>query len=230
MLPASGQSVSGNIASQNGLRTDSSAVKVRVPSGGALGGYRTDRSFIYDDKPEPLDTGSPIGKWLREQLQRLFRTKALGFVFQNMNYVIMALAALVVILVIRKLSLSGLVYRKDKTYASFVLNNAQEEMNIDPNLMISEAVKNKDYRAAVRYYYIKSIRQLAGKDLINFQTNKTNSQYIKELREPEIKKTFQKLTLLFEKTCYGGRTLEETHFEEARNLFETFNKAVEEHP
>lgn len=228
MLPLSGQSAAGGSASQSTIRTDSSAVKVRVPSGRALGNYRLDRNFIYDDKPEPVSPGSSFWSWVREQLQKLFRTKAMGYVLENMNYIIMALAALIVILVIRKLSLSGVIYRRDKTAVYFHAGAAQEEMNVDPDLMISEAVKNKDFRTAVRYYYIRSLKHLAGKEMIEWQVNKTNSQYIKELREPGIKNPFEKLTLLFEKAWYGGTNLEEAHFEEARNLFEAFYQAVEE--
>lgn len=229
MLPLAGQSAAGSSASQSIVRTDSSDVKVRIPSGRALGSCRLDRNFIYEDKPETVSPETSLWSWVKKQLKRLFQTRVAGYVFNNLNYVIVALAAIIVVLVLRKLSLSGVIYRKDKTAVSFTGDNNQEELNIDPDLMISEAIRNKEYRTAVRYYYIRSLRQLAGKEMIEWQASKTNRQYIKELSEPEIKKPFEKLTLLFEKAWYGGTALEEAHFEEVCVLFEAFYQAVEEH-
>lgn len=227
LLKAGQQSFAASPALKGSLRTDSSAVKVRVPSGRTLGSYRVDRNFIYDDRPEIQKPEASFWKWVKEQLQKLLRTRVMGYVFKNMNYVIIGIAALIVILVLRKLHLGGVIAKRDKTARAFP-GEQEDDQNIDPDLMISEAIRNKDYRTAVRYYYIRSLSQLAGKEMIEWHVNKTNSQYIKELKAPEIKKPFERLTILFEKACYGAAALEEAHFEEARNSFETFYQAVEE--
>lgn len=210
------------------IRIDSSNVKVRVPAKNALGSYRLSRDFIYDDKPEAENQDFSVWKWIRSQLRKLFQTKAMAYVFNNMKYIIIGAAALLVLFIIRKLSLTGLIYRQDKSSLSFPEGAGGDAENVNPDILIAEAVEKKEYRNAIRYCYIKALRQLEGRALIDWQLNKTNSQYLKELSNAELKKHFAKLTLVFEKTWYGGAPVQESHFAEAKQLFDAFYQAVTE--
>ena len=56
----------------------------------------------------------------------------------------------------------------------------EEDINkMDFEKRINDAVNNRDYRLAVRLYYLKMLKLLSDKKIIDWQINKTNSAYVK---------------------------------------------------
>ena len=98
------------------------------------------------------------------------------------------------------------------------------DINFDKN--IEEAISAKNYRLAVRLLYLKSLKKLSDSGFIDWQINKTNSVYIKEINHPEKRNEFMLLTQQFEFIWYGEFFLESARFRYVEGLFTDFMKKI----
>ena len=71
---------------------------------------------------------------------------------------------------------------------------------IDFNAVIRQAVADGDYRQAVRYVYLQTLRHLSDHAQIDWMPHKTPSQYILEYQKDD----FRRLTNLFLRIRYGN--------------------------
>ena len=94
------------------------------------------------------------------------------------------------------------------------------EENLDE--LIQNALNTKDYRLAVRYYYLKVLKKLMEKELIQWRTDKTNSDYIKEVNSTHFASTFSKLTYLYDYIWYGKFPAGEKELQEMQSLTNDF--------
>lgn len=98
--------------------------------------------------------------------------------------------------------------------------------------MIEEARENKDYRLAIRYYYLLLLKQLTDKNLIHYQFQKTNQEYLNELKSTELFHHFEHLTQVYDFIWYGDflPTEKQYHtvayeFEQIQNLLKKYANA-----
>ena len=98
-----------------------------------------------------------------------------------------------------------------------------EEENIikneDIQQLIKEAVAQKNYRLAIRYYYLGILKLLTEKDFIEWQLQKTNSDYLAEINNDDIKLNFSKITWLYDYIWYGDFAIDENGYSRAERSF-----------
>lgn len=211
--------------SKKELSIDTSKVEVRYPSENSISRFKSNREFLYNEA-EPDNWWDAFWLWVGNQISKLLGTKAFGFFQKYLGYLIALAAIIIVILILNKSKLSGLFYsRKEEKGSGF--KEIKENINeIDFETLIAEAIAKKDFRIAVRLHYLKTLKLLADKKLIDWKTNKTNHNYIKELKESKFKNSFEELTNLFEWIWYGELLVEESLFEKTRNSFNHFQTAL----
>lgn len=93
---------------------------------------------------------------------------------------------------------------------------------------LKQALVEKNYRLAIRLYYLAIIKELAAKGIIEWKRDKTNGQYLRELRQkkhPQVQK-FKKVTRIFEYVWYSNMTFEEEQFEEVRINFKNLLASI----
>lgn len=88
--------------------------------------------------------------------------------------------------------------------------------------LLKEALDADDYRGAVRIYFIFIIRDLAQKGLIQWEKEKTNFQYLRELSNYENYQEFNVSVSYFEIIWYGKRDLDKPTFEQIKPNFTRF--------
>ena len=71
---------------------------------------------------------------------------------------------------------------------------------IDFDAAVREAVSRSDYRQAVRYVYLQTLRHLSDQCLVDWQPQKTPSQYVAEYGNDD----FRRLTGYFLRVRYGN--------------------------
>ncbi|MGB1039518.1 MAG: hypothetical protein ACPGVD_01445 [Flavobacteriales bacterium] len=91
-------------------------------------------------------------------------------------------------------------------------------------LRLEEALAKKDYREAIRIYFIFTIRGLIKKDLIEWEKEKTNFSYLIEMRGNPLESQFESCVSVYEIVWYGER---EVSLEEYKLLEPRFKKLVE---
>ena len=81
-------------------------------------------------------------------------------------------------------------------------------------------LESGDYRNAVRLLHIDTIIQLDKRGILRHHPNKTNAEYVSEIREPSIRKWFVSLSGLYMYAWFGGFSPRRNQLEEAISLWE----------
>ncbi len=85
-----------------------------------------------------------------------------------------------------------------------------QESEFDP--LIRQAIATKQYALAIRLYYLASIKELSLKGKIQWKKDKTNREYVREMRTHRLFEPFRNTTTIFEKVWYGDAVLDEANF------------------
>jgi hypothetical protein len=112
-----------------------------------------------------------------------------------------------VVFILYKLFLTEGAFRKTPKSNKINTPNAEEEIitsHSDFDILIKQAVQTGNYRLAVRYQYLQTLHKLAGKNLVELATDKTNYQYVREITNQNYQQDFAALTLNYEYVWYGG--------------------------
>ncbi|MCU0446124.1 MAG: DUF4129 domain-containing protein [Microscillaceae bacterium] len=191
--------------------------------------YRQQDAFRYDRKapPRSLTWWQQFLRWLDEWLSATLDTPQKRTVWQ---WVLIGFSTLMVLYLILRLLkadvsawLTGTAQKLDLEMA--ILGENIHEINFDQ--AIEEAIRQKLFRQAVRLYYLKTLKKLSDKKLIAWEKDKTNYDYVFELRQSPLLKPFQSLTQVFEYICYGDFKISNQEFAEAQSSFTFFYTELE---
>jgi len=92
--------------------------------------------------------------------------------------------------------------------------------------LISDAEKRNELNLATRYLFLKTLKNLADKELIRFTAEKTNKEYIREMQQHDYSDRFQKLVRDYEYAWYGKFSLDKSRYEKMKELFTSFDQKV----
>ena len=140
-----------------------------------------------------------------------------------------ALAILFVLFILYKLFLTDGVFRKTPKAAKLNPPEVEEEIinsESDFEILIRQAVQSGNYRLAVRYQYLQTLHKLANKNLIELAADKTNHQYVREIKNQNYQNGFAALTLNYEYVWYGEFAIEENIYKKMEQGFLQFNSMI----
>ncbi|UAM99354.1 hypothetical protein K8354_05950 [Polaribacter litorisediminis] len=92
--------------------------------------------------------------------------------------------------------------------------------------LLKQALENKNFRLAIRYYYLTSLKILSNKEMISYHKDKTNSAYLSEIENRDIKNQFSYLSYVYAYVWYGEFTLDEASFIRAQHKYQSFLKSL----
>lgn len=115
-----------------------------------------------------------------------------------------------------------------KTDKAVVNLSKEEELikNEDLSLLIQDAIGQKNYRLAIRYYYLLVLQKLSKHNVIDWQQQKTNEDYIKEIQSNKLKDKFATSTYLYDFVWYGNFEINELEFSKAQIEFVKLNELI----
>jgi hypothetical protein len=107
-----------------------------------------------------------------------------------------------------------------------------EENFIETDLekLLRIALESNDYRSAVRILYLSTIQQLNTTGLILWKKDKTNKDFLREMRKHSDYKTFRDITLAYEIVWYGDRQIELQQFTSLKNIVDNFSQKINIEP
>ena len=97
--------------------------------------------------------------------------------------------------------------------------------NIDTKLR--DAIHEKNFRIAIRYYYLSLLKQLDASELIRWQLGKTNRDYQRELKDQQILNEFINLSGVYEYSWYGHFEVNEEKFVKWQEGFKDVFKRID---
>lgn len=123
---------------------------------------------------------------------------------------------------------SSSVFTK-KAKALSPLNLVDEHIeNFDFQKHIQEALALGNYRLAIRFQYLEVLKICSGKEYIDWHFDKTNSDYIREIENPELKESFQLVSGIYEYAWYGKVNFTEENYLEKNKMFNRINQILKQ--
>ena len=92
--------------------------------------------------------------------------------------------------------------------------------------LLQNAIDNKEYRLAIRYYYLSVLKTLSNKKLIDYHKDKTNSEYLFEIEDATTRTNFSYLSYVYSYVWYGDFPIDETNFKLAENKYTSFKNSL----
>lgn len=94
------------------------------------------------------------------------------------------------------------------------------EINFPESILKFE--KSGDFRSAVRYQFLFVLKKLSDKKLIAWNPEKTNKDYVAELKAPHLKEEFFQLSYIFEYVWYGEFSISEESYQQFKTQYQSF--------
>ena len=125
-----------------------------------------------------------------------------------------------------KLNPGARLLKSKEEPANFFTEEEEIIKTKDIKKLIDKALRNQNYRLAVRYYYLLILKRLTEAELIDYEFDKTNSDYISEITSETINTGFKKATNLYDYIWYGNFTVTETDFNKAQQTFKHLETTI----
>ena len=200
--------------------TDVLDVEVRLFSEDKIENYKNDPDFNYDlTQAEAEDWITKIKNWINQQLAKIFSSETYFTIMDYVYYGLMIIALLLIIRGLIKADRRGLIFGKVNNKILTGTESEEDLSSTDFDELIRSAIETKNYKLAIRYLYLKSLYLLANQGFIELKDNKTNYQYLNEIKNSRIAKAFQDTTRLFEWAWYGEFPVDENELKSSQAEF-----------
>jgi hypothetical protein len=211
--------VSSSVHTQVVTAPDKTPLVRRVPDS-VVNKMKNDKDFAYANDMSYWKEAPPRR---RSSFDRLMSAITQSVVLKLILYSILIAAilyALYQVMVVNNFFIfSG--GRRKKNAGNEPGDELQNE-NIDER--ISEAVRDKNYRHAIRYMYLKTLKMLSDNNIITLHAKSTNQDYIRQMYKHNDLPQFRQLTRIYEYVWYGEFDPDETQFEIISTSFNRFNQ------
>jgi len=143
---------------------------------------------------------------------------------KNIQWMLFAIILLLLIyFILRVLGIHPFRKNNSTFKQKIELESLEENLDIadiDPHLY--EAIKNKNFKLAIRLYYLKIIQKLALKEKIIWKKYKTNKHYINEIKDIDEYNTLKKITWFYEACWFSNSELDEMQYNIIQKEFVNF--------
>jgi hypothetical protein len=194
-----------------------------MPAAGKIDGFRSDRDFTYErNQHAPRTLWEQIKEWLMSLLSIFFESSAAGPVLRIVAYTLVGGMVVFVVLKLIGVDVRGLFggeSRKTDLHAGVAEENIH---TMDFDRLIADAIARREYRWAIRLHYMRTLKELTDLKLIAWKPEKTNQDYLHELRLAPLRTPFAGITMLFEYAWYGDLPVNERVFRQAEQSFADF--------
>jgi hypothetical protein len=112
---------------------------------------------------------------------------------------------------------------RDYTSLEDIEENLHES---DLDKAIREALEKKNYKLAIRLYYLAIIKELSLRKWIQWKKEKTNLEYLREMGPRTLYPSFREVTLTFEKAWYGDFEVMEAEYHQLSPQFKNFLDSI----
>ncbi len=190
--------------------------------------------FNYTEYEEPDNIWTKFKKWLGQLWSRF--TQWLFGVGEVTGFWAILLRLLPYLIIVGVLFLLGWLFMRvnprdmlfEKQEAPQIILTEDEDIiqNKDIQQLIALALKEDNYRLAIRYYYLSVLKKLSDTELINWESQKTNTDYLKELKDDSLKSKFQNITRLYDFIWYGSFEVDEKSFHQVQQKFKSITNSI----
>lgn len=192
-------------------------VNWRTFSPGFIDSLKNNKQFDYVKNGIPLPQQKPITNLNRKP-----------FVLNNL-LLYLAVFVFVAFLVWYLVKNNFIIFRRKPTIAKdekIEEPGTKDIFSIQYNQSIEKALANKNYRLAIRLHYLQLLKIMAGKNIIKYRPDRTNFDYLTQLRPTDYYEKFFSVTRNYEYSWYGLFDISEEQYRKMEKGFEDILKRV----
>lgn len=141
---------------------------------------------------------------------------------------VIAVLAVVIGVLIRNVSSSNADVERKELYRQLETEEHIAEMDLAAYL--KKALELEDYALALRVKYLMIIKALTATNVIAWSKEKTNGEYLREVRQRPIFNDFRNATFAFERVWYGEEPFSKMDYEPLSAHFDALTKTVQPTP
>lgn len=219
------------LVEQDTLQIDTSIVEKRHFEN--LKDKYTGEEFVYDRTVESSGWWTRFKLWLSEFLKTFFEMKGEGQSSELTDIILKIGAVTIFLLVIFFIfkavmnSEGKWVFGKGSDKNIIPVSDIEANIHVtDFKTLIASAEAEHNYRLAIRYYYLWLLKDLTNAELIEYDVEKTNSDYQNEITSKSVKDGFSYTSYLYNYIWYGEFDVNETEFLKAKEAFIQFLKSI----
>ncbi len=180
-------------------------------------------AFEYEPKVEVNSTLEQFKNWLRNVLYNIF---GLGSENGKLVDLLIKIGATILVIFVVYFIVKAILNKESQWIFGKSSKNFITDENIETNLheanfeqLIQEKLIQKDYRLAIRFYYLFLLKKMSDAKIIDWEINKTNADYAYEIKNESQKSQFEKLSYLYEYIWYGEFDVAENQYLQAIQQF-----------
>lgn len=216
------------VVAKKQLQLDSGKVERRSFDTKAIEAYSKQKEFNYDVTPKQLSWWDRFWRWIWSVIMSVFSGNGgkVSIFLIILKYLIIAAVVLGIAFgVVKLLGLDlKMLARKPKAIEVPYEESLENIHEIDFDEQLDKAIQDGNYRLAVRLLYLRTLKHLSDRDIINWQPDKTNQAYVLEVKDETSRKEFAQLTYRFEYVWYGEFFIDKGSFEPISQSFHQFNQ------
>jgi hypothetical protein len=181
---------------------------------------KKDKDFAYANDMSYWEKRAPSERsWFDRMMSALSGSVALKFILYSL-LVAAIIFALYQVMVVNNFFILSRAKRNRKVKGETV----DESINENLDEKIKEAIDKKNYRHAIRFMYLKTLKVLSDNNLIMLHAKSTNQDYIRQLYNYNNLGQFRQLTRIYEYVWYGEFDPTEIQFDIIKTNFNRFNQ------
>jgi len=190
--------------------------------------YLSDNDFNYKQEDVSKSFFARLLEKINELLKKLLGLDSLNKASSVTLWSIRILCGLIILVVIYfivrvYMNHKGTWFfqKKNDSVVIDINNTEQLIQSADFEQLISEIEKQGNTRQSIRLYYLWLLKNLKDKELIVWLPEKTNADYLAELRDETLRKQFSYLSYLYNNIWYGEFSITDDEYVAARKAFLT---------
>ncbi len=200
---------------------------------GKINNYKDDSDFNYEESLEE-NWWTRFKDWVGRMWGRLIDWifgdieggTLLAIFIEALPYLFLAGCIAFVVWLVIKLNPGSKILASQDSASVFFSEEEEIIKSKDIKKLIEKALMNNDYRLAVRYYYLLILKRLTESELIDYEFDKTNSEYFNEINDASLNSNFRKTTNIYDYIWYGNFEVTREDYLKAEHQFQNLERNI----
>jgi len=215
------------------MELDTSIVEKKSFSTERLNDYKFQEEFNYEIKKSEPSFLLKTWRWIKDRLRDFLRlfiddieptVGVIFFVLKAIPWILLVILILVIANYFTKIkapSGSSLIAKNLVDFSDDEVLKSKEDLEE----ILKDSLQKKDYKQAVRYYYLLVLQHFIEKKVIDWNQDKTNEDFIKQLKNTAYSDGFIQITRIYDFVWYGDFEIDEKQFVKAEEVFKKLLKS-----
>jgi hypothetical protein len=210
------------------IQKDTSTIKIKTFETNFKRKYKS-KEFVYEEKQPEKSLWQQFLEWLARLFGQSDGKASAAFIGTLFRTIAIVIVVIVVYLIVKALMNKEGKWIFGRNSDKKIINYIEVEKNIlttDFESLIKKTLASGEQRLCIRYYYLWLLKKMSEKEIIKWDIEKTNSDYLYEIKSETKKEEFQYLSYLYNNIWYGEFDLNDAIFEKAKASFEKGIKSI----